>query len=361
MQTGGIALDAAAMDLVRTADARSTAAAKECAALRSSLASATEELTVARHAQSNREEEIMRLQALLEGTRDVERLSLEYRNEANEKTIVSLNKQLDHLTMTLDKMHLEVCEARPEARYRQCRLFCARCNDPPLAWRVTSGSLTPQRLGLSGNASVQVNEKSQLQVALKESLREQETLLTQARAATTDYDELKAELERLQSVLATVQSQAKADMVVAEEKLTTAVDGAEQLRAALESAHAKAAAGEVELDARLRAAAAAAATSMGEAEAAKEERADAAAESLAARERVAAAEAALAAAAETEAVLRAELDALRVTEATVREKCSQLEEDLQVPTHTSPTTEVVGNLSSRVGFLPVVKRKRKGE
>ena len=280
-QAGGIAVDGAAVDLVKTADARITAATKEAVALRSQLSMVTEELTVARHVQSNREEEIMRLQALLEGTRDVERLSLEYRNEANEKTIASLNKQLDHLTVTLDKMDVEG------------------------------------------------KEKSQLQVALKESLREKEALLAQARAATADYGELRGEVSRLSVCLEDVEHKACEEKALAEAKLGTAVDGAEQLRAALEAAQAKEAAGATELHERLHAAAAAAAAATGEAAAAADARMDATAESAAARERVGAAEAALAAAAEQAAVMCSELEAVRSTEGGLRDKCSQLEEDLQ--------------------------------
>jgi hypothetical protein len=86
---------------VRAADARLQTTQAELADFKMQIARQAEELNVARNQHASCEEEILRLQGLLDGGRDVERMTLEYRTEANERTILNLNQQLDFATKAL--------------------------------------------------------------------------------------------------------------------------------------------------------------------------------------------------------------------------------------------------------------------
>ncbi|KAK3289417.1 hypothetical protein CYMTET_3154 [Cymbomonas tetramitiformis] len=99
-------------DLVHASELRTAAAERELHTLKAQLLEAQEELAQSQHFVSSREDEIARLSSMLEGGRDVERMTLEYRNEANEKTIISLNQQVEFLTLQLSRVESEAAQGR---------------------------------------------------------------------------------------------------------------------------------------------------------------------------------------------------------------------------------------------------------
>eukprot|EP00854_Cymbomonas_tetramitiformis_P022122 gene22122-26660_t len=107
--------------------------------------------------------------AVLDGGRDVERMTLEYRNEANEKTIISLNQQVEFLTLQLSRVESEAAQGR-ELQTTMAKM-CSQSGESDVS-NDSEGDAPSAIDDVGGGAFDVSTEKERLTANLQETLRE---------------------------------------------------------------------------------------------------------------------------------------------------------------------------------------------
>jgi hypothetical protein len=171
------------VDLMAVADARVVAEQRACAELRSELSRVERCLEQSQEAVAHREAEVRRIAKQLEGGRDIDKLSMAARNDANEGVILNLNQQVDFLTAQLGNLEGEAVERqRAEAA---------------LAATMAERDALAERLRVAG---------TELERIRSESIRLSETVATRhletARVGGSNAKEIAEAMSQLQNLRA---------------------------------------------------------------------------------------------------------------------------------------------------------------
>eukprot|EP00803_Ostreobium_quekettii_P006651 evm.model.scf_534.11 EVM.evm.TU.scf_534.11 scf_534:64730-78765(+) len=105
-----------AIDLVRSADARIKGLEEQVVKYKHEADQLATQLEELKGSHAHKEQEIERLGSQLAKGQDLERLDLQYRNEANESIIVNLNQQVDYLTAELAHLEGQVADKQQTAQ-----------------------------------------------------------------------------------------------------------------------------------------------------------------------------------------------------------------------------------------------------